>query len=311
MVFRFRAVIQRVLAIIVDFNTYDEAARLAGQLSRVKNSNFTLSVVLVDNGNAKVLSLSADLKSQGVQLLRIKKNEGYAAGLTAAIEAHPGYDAFWFLNSDLEVEPDTLEKLVQVLNEHPKVAAVGPRVFKGRTSQVWGTCGTVDPKRGTTAMGDRAQPGVLAKWSYIPGCSLLVRAKAYDEVGGLPLEYRMYYEETELCIRLQKRGWDLFVETTAMAYHSVKSMEKGIPARHFAYYFPRNSLYFWNKNFQIPWQRQFPRMLLMVTKELILPLRRASPKDFKDRLLYISTGIKDALPFLKGKPTHDHELFPR
>jgi GT2 family glycosyltransferase len=245
-------------------------------------------------------------------LLRVEKNEGYAAGLTAAIEANPGYDAFWFLNSDLELEKDALPKLVAVLNQNPRVAAVGPRVFKGRSARVWGTRGVVNPLLGTTAMTDWPRSGALPRWSYIPGCSLLIRREAYEEVGGLPLEYRMYYEETDLCIRLQRAGWDLWVETDASVYHSVKSMEKGIPARHYAYYFPRNNLYFWNKNFRIPWPLQLPRMGAVVVKELVVPLRRVrSAAELGDRLKCIGAGLFDAVPFVKGKSLFDHKLFPR
>jgi len=305
-------VIKKVLAIVIDYNTYQEAVALTRQLLQPEVSNgFALGVVYVDNGNKIPVDLPLELKS-AVHLLRVEKNEGYASGLMAAIEAFKEFDAFWFLNSDLEIEPDALPKLVKVLNEHEDVAAVGPRVYKARTGKVWGARGVVNPITGSTAMADVAHSGVLPKWSYIPGCSLLIRRSAYEQVGGLPLEYRMYFEETELCVKLQKAGWKLWVQVDAIVYHAVKSLEKGVPARHFAYYFTRNNLHFWNKNFGIPWPLQLPRMGFVVAKEVALPLRRAkSLKELEDRLLYLGAGIIDAIPFTKGRSNFDKKLFPR
>jgi hypothetical protein len=88
-------------------------------------------------------------------------------------------------------------------------------------------------------------------------------------------------------------------------------MESGVPARHFAYYFTRNNLLFWNANFGIPWYVQLPRTLAVVAKEVILPLRRArSFSEAADRFKYAAAGILDGVPFLKGKiPYFEARLF--
>jgi GT2 family glycosyltransferase len=160
-------------------------------------------------------------------------------------------------------------------------------------------------------MGD-GRTGYLPHWSYLPGCSPLIRATAYQEVGGLPVAYKLYYEETELCVRLQKRGWKLWLQRDAVAYHAVFSQRKGIPARHFAYYFIRNNLRFWKTNFGIPVALQLPRTLYVLFREVILPLRRASTlAEFLDRLKCGLAGIWDGVLFARGKaPQFERRLFP-
>jgi GT2 family glycosyltransferase len=300
--------IRRVLAVIVDYGGEKDAERLSVQLAGGKHTGYELTILHVDNGNATPSKLSARQKDAGVELLRLEENGGYASALNGAVRTEEGkgreYGAYWFLNPDLTVRPDSLSKLVQVLNRQPRVGAVGPEVRFGETERVWGARGVVSPWTGRTAMTPWKRGGELPRWSYIPGCSLLARAEAYRDVGGMPERYMLYYEEAHFCVQLQKRGWKLWVEPDSVVHHLVRSLDKGVPARHFAFYFTRNNLYFWKANFGIPAWLQLPRSALVTLKELVLPLRRAkSWAEAWDRLKYIGAGFLDALPFLKRART--------
>jgi len=296
----------RVLALVVDFRTSEEAARLSPQVARSDTAGIDLTVCHVDNGNDTPVSLTEEERRHGIRLVRLPSNGGYGSGIRAAIAraADEQYDAYWFLNSDLEVENDTLAKLADVLRDDPDVGAVGPTVIWGRGPRVWGARGVVSPLLGMTAMTPWPQGGELPRWSYIPGCSMLVRRKAYVEAGGIPDRYGMYYEETELSVQLQKAGWSLYVEPDAKVYHAVNSRGAGVPARHHAFYFTRNNLYFWKRNFSIPPLLQLPRTLAVVFKDVVIPLRHASsPAEALDRLRYVGMGLRDAFPFLHQRYT--------
>jgi GT2 family glycosyltransferase len=298
---------RNVLALVVDFGTTDDSRKLTLQLAAAPAAGFEVTVVHVDNGNAHAVELTAAQRQNGVRLLRIPHNGGYAAGLRAAVAQLTSegehFDAYWFLNSDLEVEPDCLTRLVAVLRDQPSVGVVGPVVFHGRSGRVWGARGVVSPLLGITAMKPWPRGGALPRWSYIPGCSLLVRAEAYRDVGGIPDRYGMYYEETHLCIQLQKRGWELWVEPAAAVYHRVGE-ERAIPSPHHAFYFARNNFYFWHANFGIPWALQLPRTLFVVLKDLVLPLRRASSgAEALQRLRFVAMGLADSVAFFRQRFT--------
>jgi GT2 family glycosyltransferase len=298
----------RVLALVVDFRTTPEAARLACQVARAPHPGIDLTVAHVDNGNNPPVALTEDERRHGVRKVRIPSNGGYGSGLRAAIDladAHgEQYDAYWLLNSDLEVEPDTLTRLIALLRANQAIGAVGPTVYWGRTTRIWGARGVVSPLLGTTRMTAWPQGGELPRWSYIPGCSMLVRSEAYHAVGGMPDRYGMYYEETELSMKLQKAGWSLHVEPAAKVYHGVDSRKRGVPARHHAFFFTRNNLYFWKRNFSIPPLLQLPRTLGVVFKDVVIPLRHASgPAEALDRLRFIGMGLRDAFPFLRYRHT--------
>lgn len=229
----------RVLALIVDYYSSAQAAELSLQLAGA--TNVQVEIAHIDNGMSPPVRLSAQQTAKGVRLVRNDRNLGYGGGLNAAIaqlDPDRKFDAYWLLNPDLRVEPECLSLLLPALFEYDRVGAVGPVVRIDRPPyRVWGARGIVSPWLGTTAMSDYEDRGPLPQWSYIPGCSLLIRAEAFRDAGGLPEFYKLYYEESHLCIRLQKRGWSLRVVPDAVAYHRVDSMKAGVPARHFAYYF--------------------------------------------------------------------------
>ncbi len=331
----------RVLALLVDYHSTADAKRLALELLRsTPTEGLTLQIVHIDNSNPTNLSalpqkdLPDDFPSPAVTLLRTHQNLGYAGALNRAIghfdPAGQHFDAYWCLNCDLSLKPDCLSKLAHLLKQHPKTAAVGPQIYLLPPTpttppppptppplKLWAARGIVSPWQGTTAQGpwrastaDSSPP--LPHWSYLPGCTLMVRAQAYHQIkGGLPSVYHLYFEETEFCVRLQKLGWDLRVSPQAMAFHRVDSLAHQIPARHFAYYFTRNQLLFWQRVFAIPWWLQLPRSLLVIAKEVLLPLRRCrSRTQVLDRLRYTLLGLLDGITLARGRaPRFEPQLF--
>jgi GT2 family glycosyltransferase len=101
-------------------------------------------------------------------------------------------------------------------------------------------------------------------------------------------------------------------EPEARAYHHVRSQAARVPAKHFAFYFARNNLYFWKTCFGIPPWLQFPRTLMVVFKELILPLRRARGwRALRENLAWTWAGLRDGFEFLERETTpRERELFP-
>ena len=148
------AVIRTVLCIIVDFASTEASLRLSLQLVQsrtlIKNDGATrVHILIVDNGNLTPVRLTEEQRNNGIDLLRSQHNDGYAGGIRVAVErVGEQFDAFWFLNSDLEVDVECLPRLLAVLDNQPKVGAVGPTVFVGHGTRVWGARGIVNPTLG-------------------------------------------------------------------------------------------------------------------------------------------------------------------
>ena len=87
-----------------------------------------VEIVVADNGST---DLSIDfLRTQPVRVIALDQNYGFAEGYNRAIEQ---VDAEYtvLLNSDVEVTPHWLERMLEYMDAHPEVLAAQPKVLSG------------------------------------------------------------------------------------------------------------------------------------------------------------------------------------
>jgi GT2 family glycosyltransferase len=63
------------------------------------------------------------------------------------------------------------------------------------------------------------EDGVAVDW--LSGACILVRRRAFDEVGGFDEGYFLYWEDADLCRRLRKRGLHVRYVPSVSAVHQV------------------------------------------------------------------------------------------
>jgi N-acetylglucosaminyl-diphospho-decaprenol L-rhamnosyltransferase len=86
-----------------------------------------------------------------------------------------------------------------------------------------------------TPSGVSAALGPAGGVDWISGACMLVRRRAFEQVGGFDENYWMYWEDADICRRLQHRGWGARLCTEAQAHHSTGSSghsERTIEAFH-------------------------------------------------------------------------------
>jgi N-acetylglucosaminyl-diphospho-decaprenol L-rhamnosyltransferase len=170
-----------------------------------------------------------------VRVLSPSGNLGYgsACNLGARESSRP-----WllFLNNDVEIEAETLETMVSVLERESGVAAVGPRLFDARGAPVRSIGRAPAPRRVLfeNLFLPRILPGipffhghhtVLLSHSRardvetLLGAVLLVRRAAFVEIGGFCEEYFFYAEESDLFERARRAGWRIRFDPAARATH--------------------------------------------------------------------------------------------
>ena len=80
---------------------------------------------------------------------------------------------------------------------------------------------------------------------YISGGSLFTHINSFNDLGLLPEEYFLYWEETDWCYRAKKKGYELRLCEKAVCYDKVSSsIGKSFLAD---YYYTRNGLFFLSK----------------------------------------------------------------
>jgi GT2 family glycosyltransferase len=180
-------------------------------------------IVVIDN-EADGGGLASDLAAEPrIRLSERSDNPGYAASCNAGA-ALAGGDQLLFLNADVTVDPDTLERCWSVLSADPAIGVVTPRLVRPDGSMDH-ACHRGLPTAGASLAYKlrlhRLFPRShrLARYTMawldpstdhdIEACSgafLLVSRQDLDAVGGWDERYRFYGEDLDLCLRLTDRG---------------------------------------------------------------------------------------------------------
>ena len=249
-----------VWAVVLNHREATDTMRCLSALDKVRYRRLTTLVVDNASGPGEV----AWLRSVGARVVESGGNLGYAGGNNVGIRLalEGGAEAVWLVNPDAYVHSSSLRRLVRALRRHPEVGIVGPRILEASTAspQVQSDGGRIVWEAGgrSELIGRGKEPdrgGGLHLVDFVPGAAMLVRRQVLDDVGLLPEEFFLYFEETEFCVRAVAAGWKVAVETGARVVHSFAPAD-GLPTEALLYYFVRNRLLFGQRHTAVPFAEQ-------------------------------------------------------
>ncbi|MEE8142296.1 MAG: glycosyltransferase family 2 protein [Planctomycetota bacterium] len=238
-----------------------------------------------------------------VELLQPGKNLGFAAGanlgLQAALQAGES-DAVWLLNNDLRVERDAARPLAAALAGDDSVAVAGPRILEYSGMRIWHDGGEIhwpqgrpfSPRLGQP-LGERL-PGNPFEVEFISGCAPMMRAKAFQQLGGYDERYFLFYEDADLSLRLKAQGWRLLqVPAALVRHHGSASVGEASPRSR--YYRLRNRLLFSREHAPQPVAAAWARRRLRLENRLrayryLISGRRAGAKAILSALRDAKAG---------------------
>ena len=247
-----------VWAVVLNHKDVHDTLRCLESIGRLKYRALTTVVVDNDSGAGEV----AWLRSAGATVLESGGNLGYAGGNNVGIRAalEGGAGAVWLLNPDARPHPRSLKRLMKALRRHDDIGIVGGRILESASTQprVQSEGGRIDWERGgrSELINRHATPErrtSLQDVDFVPGAAMLVRREVFEQVGLLPEDFFMYFEETEFCVRATRAGWRVVVDPSAEIEHRFVSLD-GLPTETLIYYFVRNRLLFGLRHTEVPFE---------------------------------------------------------
>ncbi|MFZ8805841.1 MAG: glycosyltransferase family 2 protein [Candidatus Calescibacterium sp.] len=160
-------------------------------------------------------------------------NLGFAGGNNLGIKyalAKNDFDYIWFLNNDTVIESGALEKMVDFIDKNTSVGAVGSlSLFYSNPDIVQACCGTttfrfisdLSPLFQNKRKMEIFLQSFELKNSFLQGVSMLIRRRTIEEIGLFDENLFMMFEESELCLRMIKRGWKVWCIPQSIIYHKV------------------------------------------------------------------------------------------
>ncbi len=217
----------KVACIILNWNGWRDTVEC---LDALKDCTYPqLTVIVVDNGSSDDSVARIRAAHPDVLLLESGSNLGFAGGNNIGIRyglAH-GADYLWLLNNDTKPAPDALSALVAkaLTDEHiGAVASICYYADSPSTVQAWAGSRVnlwIGYGRITT------QPHSDDWFDTLNGTSMLVARIALEDVGLLDQSFFLYWEDTEFCLRLRKKGWRIAAAPNSRVLHKVNASTGG------------------------------------------------------------------------------------
>lgn len=210
---------------VIHYGSVDRTARLIESTLDLDPSPAMRWVVLNDGANRKT-SLPDVIRAH-CALIEPPRNLGYAGGANAAFEAIERTatpDAVWLLNNDTTVSSGAVRPLLSALTEDPSLALVGPRLTHSGNNVIWHDGGRIHwPDGKIESVGFELPPtppppGVQPT-DFVCGCAPLIRTTAWRAARGFDEDFFLYYEDTDLSLRLKHLGWRLGHVPTSVVDH--------------------------------------------------------------------------------------------
>jgi GT2 family glycosyltransferase len=213
-------------------------------------------IIVVDNGSTDgSLELLGERWPQ-VKVVALGHNTGFAVAANAGVREAGDVEAVALLNTDIELDPDWLERLEIALRADSESAAVACKMVDLADPECLYDAGDVLRRDGVCEQrgrfrrdsGDFDTPGEV--FGACAGAALY-RTSAFRAVGGFDERFFSYLEDVDLALRLRLAGWRcLYVPAVARHAGGGSSHQLAAPVGSWV---ARNTLLMVVKAFPLRW----------------------------------------------------------
>lgn len=260
-----------ISVIIVSFNTCD-LLRQCLQTLITEASDVSYEIIVIDNAS---LDGSADMVAQefpDVQLIRSQENLGFAAANNLGFAQARGYYVV-LLNSDAFLKPQAITKALAYMQADPTIGVGGARLVGH--DDIWQPSARMFPSlinhfltlSGLSAKYphsrffgrvDRtwADPNQAAIVDWVPGAFSIMPLHVLKEVGYFDESFFLYYEEVDLCKRIQAKGYNIWYWPDVVVVHlggesskTMKALNISAAGKQISLWQMRSALLFYRKHY--------------------------------------------------------------
>ena len=215
-------------------------------LKNIVNLNlpFKYEIIVVDNDSRDGIEKMIDEEFPDVRFIQSDKNNGMGGGNNLGIKAAWG-EYVLILNPDVVVLENSLEKMVEFLDGHSQTGTVAPKLLNPnrtyqqsryqfpdffllpafiRTGLKKISQGKLDEYFMNNVPGDSAH-----KIDWARGSALMVRRYVLEQINGFDQNFFMYMEDTDLCRRVWRLGFEIWYlpEAQLIHYYARESADSG------------------------------------------------------------------------------------
>lgn len=253
-----------VSIVIVNFNTKQLTLDAIHSVFQSK-TGYSYEILLVDNNSSDGSMEAFKREFPTLTMIENRENVGFARANNQAIKMAKGRYIL-LLNSDTIVYEETLQVMLDFMEEQPKVGASGCKVvlpdgsldkacrrsFPTPQASLYHFLGLTklfpDNSRFNQYQLGHLDPDKDYPVDCLVGAFMLLRRDVIEQVGLLDEKFFMYGEDIDWCYRIKEAGWDIhyYPYTSIIHYKGASSRRKPFKI---IYEFHRAMILFHRKHF--------------------------------------------------------------
>ncbi len=188
------------------------------------------AIVVADNASTDESVEFMKREFPQIRLLENRENAGFAGGYNWALSQVES-DYYVLLNSDIEVTPNWLQPVINLMESDETIAACQPKVRsifqKDYFEYAGASGGFIDQWGYPFCRGrifediekDHGQYDDVREVFWATGACLFVRADIFHLLGGLDEDFFAHMEEIDFCWRAKNKGFKIMVQPASVVFH--------------------------------------------------------------------------------------------
>ncbi|WP_421943691.1 glycosyltransferase family 2 protein [Pedobacter sp.] len=196
----------------------------------LKSEYDNLQVIVGDNGSTDDSVEFLAVNFPTVKILKNEVNYGFAGGYNKILERVEA-DYFVLLNSDVEVTPNWIKPVINLMQSDDRIAAAQPKIksqlAKNQFEYAGAAGGYLDVYSFPFCRGrlfnvyeyDSGQYNETKEIFWASGAAFFIKSKCWKETGGLDADLFAQMEEIDLCWRLKNLNYKVVYCPDSEVYH--------------------------------------------------------------------------------------------
>lgn len=240
----------KVFIIILNYNSADVLSCCLSSVFRVNFPNF--EVIVVDNNSQDGSLETARSQFPRCHCIKNSVNLGYSAGNNVGIKFTLDHGADWvlLLNSDTEVTPDFLSRLMETAHKFPRAGILSPLVYDAN-GKIWFAGGKINWRKMKTGHYFFPKNKTAYKSEIISGCAMMIKKEVFQKIGLLDEDFFLYWEDADFSLRARRAGYELLIVPASRIKH--REISEQTP-KNKVYWLVISGLIFFRKNAKGPWK---------------------------------------------------------
>lgn len=244
-------IMKKVSIITVNYNQMEVTMDLLKSIGTY--IDLELEVIVVDNGSKTDQTSLIKEKYPQTKIIRSQANLGFAGGNNLGIRAAKG-DYLFLLNNDTILPKGTITQLKEVLEKHNDVAIACPLIYyydQPKKIQYAGftAINSITGRNKALHYQDEINPSYkIVETEYAHGAAMMIKKEVVENLGIMPENYFLYYEELDWVHRIKRSGLKVMVDHRSHILHK-ESISTGKSSPLKTYFQTRNRILFMRRNF--------------------------------------------------------------